>query len=331
LGNCNQLFVTFGILISYIFGIQFNHYRLTFSQVALVPAGFVALFEFLMLFTYETPRWLFAKNKDYEAIRVLKVLRGPEALIMREIDNIKAVLRKTYTVPEQIKEFSNKSVYLPFIIVTFLMFFQQFSGINAAIFYASNIFKSGFSGNMVEIVPAIAVGVTQVIATSLSVFLVEKLGRRVLLLTSSFGMGTSSILLAVFYYIYDDICGMDKSDSGATAATTTMAPAHHICAPDSHFNIMAIVAVVIFIGSFSLGWGPIPWAGMSELLPNKVRGLAAGICTLINWSFATVITLGFLEQIQVNFERGNILAVKLPWLSKRRRVTSVNSKNSEIN
>ncbi len=352
-------------MLSYIFGIEFNGIRLSYYIVALIPAAFVALFEVLMLFTYETPRWLFGKNKDYEAIRVLKVLRGPDALIMREIDHIKSVLRKTYSVFEQVTEFKTRSVYLPFIIVVFLMFFQQFSGINAAIFYASNIFKSGFNGNMVEIVSAIAVGITQVIATMMSVFLVEKLGRRVLLLTSSFGMGTSSLLLAVFYYFYDDVCHNDSSsdDGAATAAS------HHVCDSSSHFNIMAIVAVVIFIASFSLGWGPIPWAGMSELLPNKVRGLAAGICTLINWSFATIITLAFssykglvtakfawgtftiflvlsfifvflfmpetkgksLEQIQMNFERGNILAVRLPCLSRRERVDSINSRNSEIN
>ena len=218
---------------------------------------------------------------------------------------------------------------------------------------------------MVEILPAIAVGVTQVIATTLSVFLVERLGRRVLLLVSSFGMGTSAVLLAVFYYIYYDICHEDSSATdGSTVATTSGA---HICSASSHFDFMAIVAVVIFIAAFSLGWGPIPWMGMSELLPNKVRGLAAGICTLINWSFATVITMGFsgysqavtakfawgtfaiflilsfifvflfmpetkgisLEQIQLNFEKGNILAVNLPCLS--RRVAPLKGPTSEIN
>lgn len=349
LGNCNQLFLTVGILLSYILGIQFQNTLVPFYLVALVPAVIVTVFEVMMLFTYETPRWLFGKNKDYIAIKVLKILRGPDALIMKEIDHIKVVLRKTYTIPEQIKEFRNRSVYLPFIIVLFLMFFQQFSGINAAIFYTSTILsKTGFEGNNIEIVSALAVGVTQVLATLVSVFLVDRLGRRFLLLISSIGMATSALLLAVFFYIFDHFChGSIEKDTLATELATTASS--HICTSSAHLNVMAIVAIVVFIASFSLGWGPIPWTAMSELLPNSVRGMAAGISTFVNWSFATIITLTFssysnlvgpkwawatfaiflvlgfifvfflvpetkgcsLEEIQENFERGHILAVQL--------------------
>ena len=347
-GNCNQLFVTLGILISYLLGIEYNNNSVPFYKGALVPAAVVALFEFIMLFTYETPRWLFAKRKDFIAIKVLKVLRGPDAPIMKEIDHIKMVLRKSYTVKEQIQEFRNRSVYLPFIIVLFLMFFQQFSGINAAIFYTSTILgKTGFEGNTVEIISAISVGVTQVVATLLSVFLVDRLGRRVLFLTSSLGMLVSALLLAIFFYIFDHYCkGKIGDETSATLDTATAGP-HHICSTSAHLNVMAIVAIVVFIASFSLGWGPLPWASMSELLPNKVRGMAAGISTVVNWSFATIITLGFsgysslvtpkwawatfaiflllsllfvfllvpetkgcsLEEIQENFEQGRILAL----------------------
>lgn len=365
LGNCNQLFVTFGVLLSYILGIEFRGTVVKFYLGALVPAAFVAIFEILMLFTYETPRWLFGKNKDYIAIKVLKILRGPDALIMKEIDHIKAVLRKAYTVPEQIMEFKNRSVYLPFVIVFFLMFFQQFSGINAAIFYTSTILnQTGFQGNSVAIISAGSVGLTQVLATVVSVFLVDRLGRRVLLLTSSVGMTASAILLAIFFYVFRHFCHSHIEH------TETMTEAvSHVCMYKSHLNIMAIVAIVIFIASFSLGWGPIPWTAMSELLPNKVRGLAAGIASLVNWSFATIITLCFsyysnlvhpewawatfaiflvlsfifvflllpetkgrsLEEIQENFERGRILAVQLPRIRKTGRVSPMNSRNSEIN
>lgn len=339
-GNCNQLFITIGILISYILGIRFGNVRVSFYQVALVAGGLIAFFEFMMLFTYETPRWLFGKNKDFQGIKVLKHLRGPDAQVMREIDRIKAVLRKSYSVIEQLKEFRLRSVYQPFCLVVMLMFFQQFSGINAAMFYSSNIFKAaGFKGNMVEIISALAVGVTQIFATLLSVLLVDKLGRRVLLLASSVGMGVSSLALAVLFHFLDEKnCKVNSDGAG--------------CKP---IGDATIGCVIIFIASFSIGWGPIPWTSMSELLPNRVRGLAASIATVINWSCATIVTLGFsyyaryvsdavawgsfagvmvmsifcvflflpetkgrsLEEIQEDFEHGRILAVRFTGRTSR--------------
>lgn len=298
-GNCNQLFITFGVFVSYVLGIQFKHdVQVSFYEVALVGAGLLALFEALMLLTYETPRWLFGKNKDYLGIKVLKLLRGPDAQIMREIDRIKAALRRSYTVVEQFKEFRLPSVYRPFILTLMLMFFQQFSGINAAVFYTSTILTdAGYGGNKGNIISALAVGITQIIATSISVVLVDLLGRRVLLIASSIGMCLSSLILAIFFYLkkHHD-CDADTNPSS-------------FC---SNIGYMAIAGVVIFIASFSIGWGPIPWSSMSELMPNRVRGLAASIATAVNWTFATIITLCFTyyaNAVTLKFAWGSFSAV----------------------
>ncbi len=341
-GNCNQLFITIGILLSYILGIQYDGKKVSFYEVALVGAGVMTIFELLMLLTYETPRWLFGKNKDYLGIKVLKLLRRTDSQIMREIDHIKAALRKSYTVVEQLKEFRLRSVYQPFGLVLMLMFFQQFSGINAAVFYSSSIFtEAGFPDNQVEIISAVAVGITQIVATSISVLLVDRLGRRVLLLLSSAGMFSSSLILAIFFYLREQNC--EGGDSSVYC---------------KHIGYVAIAGVVVFIASFSIGWGPIPWTSMSELLPNRVRGIAASISTVVNWGFATIITLGFssyvkgvtpkfawgtfavvmfvsivcvalflpetkgrsLEEIQEDFEKGRIFAIRFK--GRRRRSNS---------
>ena len=354
-GNCNQLFITFGILISYILGIKFGNTRVSFYQVALIAGGLVAFFEFMMLFTYETPRWLFGKNKDFHGIKVLKHLRGPDAQVMREIDHIKAVLRKSYSVMEQFREFKLRSVYQPFLLVVMLMIFQQFSGINAALFYSSTIFtNAGFKGNMVEIISALAAGLTQIFATLLSVLLVDRLGRRWLLLASSVGMGMSSLALALLFHFLDIHSCIPAPDDITS-----------IC---KSIGFGTIGCVVVFIASFSIGWGPIPWTSMSELLPNRVRGLAAGISVVINWSCATVVTLCFgyyskavtpavawgsfaavmllsifcvalflpetkgrsLEEIQEDFEHGRILAIRFKSRGNRNR-HSPNSQTSGIN
>ncbi len=265
-------------MLTYLLGIKFDKFLFRYSYIALVAAGFVALFEVLMLTTYETPRWLFKENLDYRGIQVLKVLRGPQFQVSTEIDEIKAGLRRTYSAKEQIFEFKNRCVYHPFILVILLMFFQQFSGINAAIFYASSIFSNaGFGVDQANLVTFGAIGGVQVVATLVSVFLVDSLGRRKLLIISSVGMVVSSLTLGVYYFIFDKQCNDSLKDDN--------------CPKDIEF--LAIASVIVFIISFSLGWGPIPWSSMSELLPDQVRTLGGSMATFANWLFAAIITLMF--------------------------------------
>ena len=276
-GNCNQLFITIGILLTYFFGIDFNKFTLTYSHMALIAAGLVALFEILMLTTYETPRWLFSKDMDFTGIRVLRVLRGNQFHISREIDSIKARLRHTYSTRDQLMEFRKRPVLHPFVLVILMMVFQQFSGINAAIFYASQIFTdAGFSNNKANLVSFGAVGCVQVLSTFISVVLVDFLGRRILLIASSVGMITSSVLLGVYFWIFERTCSRDLGGN----------------CPD-HIEYLAIVGIIIFISSFSFGWGPIPWSSMSELLPSRVRTLGGSIATLVNWASATIVLFVF--------------------------------------
>ena len=195
-GGCNQLFITIGGFIGYIYGVR--TFNINYWKFSLTAAGIVALFEILMLFTYETPRWLFSKHKDFQAMRVLTVLRGMNSRVTKEANQIKAALQRKYTILEQLKAFRNRAVFIPFILVLMLMFFQQFSGINAVIFYASDIFKNAQVPLDVNLVSALAIGVVQVVATLLSVLLVDKLGRKVLLTISSSGMGLSSFVLGIY-------------------------------------------------------------------------------------------------------------------------------------
>lgn len=339
-GNCNQLFVTLGLLLTYLLGIRFEGYLFHYYNIALVAAGIVALFELLMLTTYETPRWLFSKNRDYHGIRVLKVLRGKNFQISREIDYIKAGLRRTYSVKEQLLEFKHHRVYHPFILVLMLMFFQQFSGINVAIFYASEVFKqAGYDNSRANLATFGAVGVVQVIATFVCVLLVDYCGRRVLLVASSTGMALSCFLLGLYFFIFEKFCSEGLSSKQC---------------PDG-IEYLAILGVVFYISSFALGWGPIPWSSMSELLPNQVRSLGGSLASFTNWGFAAIVTLTFksysdlvspkftwwsfgvimvlsivmvilflpevkgraLEEIQSYFESGKVLACSCP----RYRVT----------
>ena len=200
---------------------------------------------------------------------------------------------------EQFIQLKHRSVYIPFILVLFLMFFQQFSGINAAIFFSATIFKQAHVTLQPTLVTFLAVGIVQVVATVVSVLVVDWRGRKQLLVVSSIGMCGSSALLGAYFYILDDWCG---GCFGNTTITTSHCPPnsnassyhgeHDFC-NNSGLGTIAIVGVIIFIVAFSLAWGPIPWTSMSELVPGRVRSLYASIASMVNWSFAVIITACF--------------------------------------
>ena len=248
-----------------------------------------------MLFTYESPRWLYKKatrqkginksNSEKEANRILNILRGPRYDVPKEIRGIKRALQKNYSLVEQFFELKHRSVYVPFILVLFLMFFQQFSGINAAIFFAGTIFETANVKINSNLITVFAVGLVQVLATLVSVMLVDWRGRKQLLVVSSIGMCVSSALLGTNYVLLDRVCHK------CFGQNCTFIDRPDFC--NSNVGVLAIVSVIIFIASFSLAWGPIPWTSMSELVPGRVRTLCGSIATVANWSFAVVITAAF--------------------------------------
>ncbi len=234
---------------------------------------------------------------------MLNLLRGPDANVPGEIEEIKdAMGQEGFSIIEFFQQIRHRSVFIPILITFLLMFFQQFSGINAAIFYSGSILKQagvGSHGNHSEesqlqaatITATIAVGVVQIIATFIGVVLIDLLGRKVLLLGSSIGMCLSSLLLGIYFLILNDTCHGCLGDTCTFEGHTY----HHDSSPcdSSHFGYLAIFSIAFFIVSFSLAWGPIPWLSMSELVPTRVRSIVGGVATLLNWTFASIITLFF--------------------------------------
>ena len=138
-----------------------------------------------------------------------------------------------------------------------LMLFQQFGGINAVMAYASQmLLDAGFSNANVA---AIAIGIVQFLGTGISCLIVDKLGRRFLLMYPTFVMCISMIILGASRYF------------GTFPRSVTL------------------IFLCCFIIGFSLGMGPIPWLIMSEIFPTKVRGVASGVATLVNWLGAFMV------------------------------------------
>lgn len=361
-GACNQLFAAIGVLIAYLYGVNWKQERIIIQywEFAIAGAVLVVIFEILMLFTVETPRWLLSKDKDERAVHVLHVLRGPYSDISGEMEKIKSALRQKYTVKEQLSDLvCHRAVLIPFLLVLMLMFFQQFSGIVPAIFYAGPILQDAGITLDVNLVSALSIGVVQVIGGLLSVFLMDCVGRRILLTISGIGVGVSDFILGVYFYIYTEKCGSclgPPVHCNLTANISNILSSSHAALPcnTTHFGMLAVASIVLLVFMFSLGWGPIPWNAMSELMPNRVRTLAAGIATSFYWSFCTIVSLCFhsysnwvtpagswwtftlimvlaslvvvlflpetkghsLEEIQQNFEKGHVFVLSCPTVNK---------------
>ncbi|KAG8377799.1 hypothetical protein BUALT_Bualt08G0071200 [Buddleja alternifolia] len=265
LGSVNQLSVTIGILLSYLLALFVNWRVLAvlgaLPCLILIPGLF---------FIPESPRWLakMGMTDDFEAS--LQVLRGFDTDITLEVNEIKrSVASTSRRTAIRFADLKLRRYWLPLMIGIGLLMLQQLAGTNGVIFYSTTIFESaGISSSNAA---TVGVGVIQVIATAISTWLVDKTGRRILLIVSSCGMSISLLVVAVAFFL-KGLVGEDSSLYGI-------------------LGILSVVGVVCMIVSFSLGMGPIPWLIMSEILPVKIKGLAGSVATLLNWFCSWVITM----------------------------------------
>ncbi|KAL0325815.1 UNVERIFIED_CONTAM: Sugar transporter ERD6-like 6 [Sesamum radiatum] len=265
LGSVNQLSVTIGIMLAYLLGL-FCSWRVlavlgTLPCLILIPGLF---------FIPESPRWL-AKNgmmDDFEAS--LQVLRGFDTDITLEVNEIKrSVASTSRRTAIRFADLKLRRYWLPLMIGIGLLVLQQLAGTNGVIFYSTTIFESaGISSSNAA---TVGVGAIQVFATAVSTWLVDRTGRRILLIVSSFGMALSLLVVAIAFFLK----GFVAEDSSLYGI----------------FGILSVVGVVCMIVSFSLGMGPIPWLIMSEILPPKIKGLAGSVATLANWFSSWLITM----------------------------------------
>lgn len=266
LGSVNQLAVTIGIMLAYLLGLFVNWRILavlgTLPCLVLIPGLF---------FIPESPRWL-AKmgfTEDFETS--LQVLRGFDADITIEVNEIKRSVASSSSRRTAIRfaDLKHRRYWFPLMVGIGLLCLQQLSGTNGVLFYSSNIFQAaGISSSNAA---TFGLGAIQVIATAVSVWLADKSGRRLLLIVSSTGMSFSLLLISVSFFAKEFV-SEDSSLYGI-------------------LGIFSVFGVMIMIVFFSLGMGPVPWLIMSEILPIKIKGLAGSVATLANWLFSWAITI----------------------------------------
>ncbi|TYH99232.1 hypothetical protein ES332_A11G052600v1 [Gossypium tomentosum] len=265
LGSVNQLSVTIGIMLAYLLGL-FTNWRVL-AVLGILPC--LILIPGLF-FIPESPRWLAQMGMTEEFEASLQVLRGFDTDISVEVNDIKRAVassRKTTTI--RFADLRRRRYWYPLTVGIGLLVLQQLSGINAVLFYSSNIFER--AGVKSSNVATFGLGLIQVIASGVTTWLVDKAGRRVLLMISSSGMTLSLLLVATAFYVE----GYILEDSFIHSA----------------MGIMSLVGLVAFAISFCLGVGAIPWVIMSEILPVNIKGLAGSVATLFNWMTAWAVTM----------------------------------------
>lgn len=262
LGTYLQLQITIGILFIYSVGSLVSVFTLT-----IVCALFPCLYFLLMLFVPETPYFHIMKQNLTEAQRSLSVFRGPSYDGRQEM----AVMQKSVAddaadkVPFM-QAFQTTAAKRGLVIGLGVMFLQQFSGCNAVIFYTKSIFED--AGALID--PGhstIIVGVIQVIATWVASLVVDRLGRRMLLLLSIIVMTLSTFTLGLYFYLKND-AHEDVSDIGW----------------------LPLLSLSCYVVIFSLGFGPIPWMLMAEIFPSKIKGAACSFACFFNWICTFIVT-----------------------------------------
>ncbi|WP_077616994.1 D-xylose transporter XylE [Bacillus sinesaloumensis] len=252
--SLNQFAIIFGMLVVYFvnWGIAKGQtiewindigWRYMFLSET-IPA---VLFLVLLFTVPETPRYLVLKNQDEKAMSVLNklyekaVAKATLVEIKSSFDNNKA----------KSKLFSfGKTVV---VIGVLLSVFQQFVGINVALYYAPRIFESMGAGRDASMFQTIIMGLVNVVFTLIAIFTVDKIGRKPLLIIGSVGM-----TIGMF-----GVGGMAFSNT---------------------IGIATLIFIIIYTASFMMSWGPVVWVLLSEIFPNKIRGQALAIAVAAQWA-----------------------------------------------
>lgn len=259
---CYQLAVTIGIVCAYSVNyilIQHHAWRTMFASSA-IPAAILVIGIF---FLPESPRWLMSIGKHAAAKASLMRLRGKD-YSEQEIVDIETTLAKEPEHTNWRPLFSKP--LLPVLLLGVMLFcLQQLSGINVVIYYAPQIFRDlGFPSESGQILATMGIGLVNVFVTVLALIYIDKIGRRNLLLFGFAGTFLSLGLLAIFSFY--DLAILDY---------------------------LSVICLVLYITSFAISLGPIPYVIMAEIFPLHVRGAGMGFSSMSNWGFNGIVVFTY--------------------------------------
>src|SRR6266516_7618878 len=264
-----QLAVTIGIVVAYLTDYAFagiEGWRWMLG-LAVVPA---LVFGTGMFFLPETPRWLIHRGHHEVAHRVLVRIRDV-ADVNIEIDEIKTSLAQQ-TESGHWTDLLRRQVRPALVVGLGLAIFQQITGINTVIYYAPKILQAaGFNSASGAILATAGVGVVNVSMTIIAMFLVDRAGRRPLLLVGIAGMIVTLGALGLSFRISN---------------------------PSGQLAWIAVICLSGYVSSFAISLGPIFWLIIAEIYPLKIRGLVEGMAATFIWGSNLIVSLTFLTLLE---------------------------------
>ncbi|KAG8186822.1 hypothetical protein JTE90_020500 [Oedothorax gibbosus] len=264
LGTSFQLFIVMGVFLVNSLGAVLSWEWLTIPSAALIIVAVI-----LMCFVPESPRWLIGKGEFKEAISAVEYLRGDCVDASAECVAIDEDLKMQPKGSISLEELKKVDIIVPALLSFSLVFFQQTTGSNAVLFYTVDIFKAAGS-SLDPNVATIIIDAVLVGATAVSSVLIDRAGRKSLLVASGAGMAVSLICLGTYDYIGE-----------------------HNPEVRVHYGWIPLLTLIIYIAFFSLGFGPIPWLMMAEMTSVRTRSLICGAATAVCWIFVFIITKSF--------------------------------------
>eukprot|EP01018_Ginkgo_biloba_P007347 Gb_37856 [translate_table: standard] len=318
LTTTNQLSVTMGTLIVYLLGMLVGWRLLaiivdtrivTMKQqkkwktknelhLGIIPCVLLVLGLF---FIPESPRWLAKVGREKEFEAALQALRGKDCDVSYEAAEIREYVEELESLPKArfLDLFQRKYAH-SVIVGVGLMVFQQLGGINAIIFYASEIFKAaGFASGHAA---SVGVAALQVPMTAIGALLMDKSGRRPLLMVSAGGMSVGCFLVGLSFYIQGHethgylLTLVSTLALGGLLRQIDWRSSRVLISPISSYSAYGMSPFLsnqAYIATFSLGMGGIPWIIMSEVFPINMKGIAGSLVTLVSWLGSWVITITF--------------------------------------
>jgi len=272
----NQFTIMIGILLSQIVnlciqqhgekvgltasGLTWNEamgWRWMFGMMAIPAVGF-----FAMIFTVpESPRWLVKKGLKKEAEKVLALVGGA-TYAQKEVADISSTISKEEVARVNVRELFEPRLFKIILLGMFLAVIQQWSGLNSIFAYSHQIFKDagfGVSGTMLSLVFQ---GLTMLIFCIVAMFVVDLVGRKVMMLIGTLGISITHLLIGLSFHYH-------KS------------------------GVIVVVLVLLAIALYAMTLAPVVWVLLSELFPNRVRGVAMGISVVALWVAYLILTYTF--------------------------------------
>jgi sugar porter (SP) family MFS transporter len=267
--SLNQLAITLGIVISYMVDLYFapNGSWRWMLGLAVIPSLILALG---MIFMPPSPRWLISKGFESKAVTVLKKIRG-----INNVDKEVNEIEQTLLLENEGKwsDLLEPKIRSALIIGIGLAAFQQLTGINTVIYYAPTILEfAGMQTATVTIFATVGIGVVNVLLTVVSILLIDRVGRRPLLLVGIIGMIMSLGIMGLAFIMPN---------------------------LTSSLGWVAVICLMLYVGSFAISLGPIFWLMIAEIYPLRIRGRAMSVVTMINWATNLIVAITFLTIIEL--------------------------------